>query len=147
VTGATPSRDRGLAAWREARYADALDHARAWIAAEPRSPQAHQLAGQAMARLGDPAGAARSYESAESLGGDVACAFNAGNAWMAAGDHVRAAAAWRRAAGGAVALGRHALALGKALATGASASWPPACWSRSRAATRAPTRRCGRSST
>jgi tetratricopeptide (TPR) repeat protein len=117
VTGATLLRDRGLAAWREARYADALDHARAWIAAEPRSPQAHQLAGQAMARLGDPVGAARSYESAESLGGDVACAFNAGNAWMAAGDPARAAAAWRRAAGGADALGKHALALGKALAT------------------------------
>ena len=34
ATGASPFRDRGLAAWREARYADALAEARAWIAAE-----------------------------------------------------------------------------------------------------------------
>ena len=58
VTGATPLMERGLAAWREARYADALDDARAWIAAEPRSTQAHQLAGQAAARLGDATAAA-----------------------------------------------------------------------------------------
>jgi len=116
ATGAAPFRERGLAAWREARYADALDDARAWIAAEPRSPQAHQLAGQAAARLGDAAAAALSYETAESLGGGAACAYNAGNAWMAAGDRARAIDAWRRAAADADALGRHALALGKALA-------------------------------
>lgn len=124
ATGAAPFRERGLAAWREARYADALDDARAWIAAEPRSPQAHQLAGQAAARLGDAPAAALSYETAEALGGGAACAYNAGNAWMAAGDRARAIDAWRRAAADADALGRHALALGKALA--AAGERPPA---------------------
>jgi len=108
-------RDRGLAAWHERRYADARDAARDWIAAEPRSAQAHQLAGQAAARLGDAADAARSYEAAEALGGGVACAFNAGNAWHAAGDAPRALGAWRRAAAEAAALGTHATALAKAL--------------------------------
>jgi len=117
VTGAPSFRDRGLAAWREARYADALAEARGWIVAEPRSPHAHQLAGQAAARLGDVAAAARSFETAESLGGGAACAFNAGNAWTSAGEAARAAAAWRRAAADAGALGKHALALGKALAS------------------------------
>ena len=109
-------RERGLAAWREKRYADAHDAARAWIAAEPSSAQAHQLAAQAAARLGDAAGAAAGYETAEALGGGPACAFNAGNAWKAAGDTSRAVAAWRRAAASATALGPHATALAKALA-------------------------------
>ena len=108
-------RDRGLTAWRERRYADARDAARDWIAAEPRSAQAHQLAGQAAARLGDAADAARSYETAEALGGGATCAFNAGNAWHAAGDAPKALDAWRRAAAEAVALGTHATALAKAL--------------------------------
>ena len=116
--GASPHRERGLAAWRESRHAEALAEARAWIADDPASPRAHQLAGQAAARLGDPAGAARSYETAESLGGGAVCAFNAGNAWQSAGDRALALAAWRRAAAEPGALGRHAVALGKALAAG-----------------------------
>ena len=78
-------RERGLAAWRERRYAEARDAARDWIAAEPGSPHAWQLAGQAAARLGAPAEAAADYENAETLGGGAACALNAGNAWRAAG--------------------------------------------------------------
>lgn len=108
-------RERGLAAWREQRYADARDAARDWIAAEPSSAQAHQLAAQAAARLGDLAAAAAGYETAEALGGGAACAFNAGNAWRAAGDDARALAAWRRAAAGAATLGPHAVALGRSL--------------------------------
>ncbi|HEY8245070.1 MAG: glycosyltransferase [Vicinamibacteria bacterium] len=108
-------RDRGLAAWRERRYADARDAARDWIAAEPGSAQAHQLAGQAAARLGDAADAARNYEAAEALGGGATCAFNAGKAWHAAGDAPKALDAWRRAAEDASALGTHAMALAKAL--------------------------------
>ena len=109
------ARDRGLAAWRERRYAEARDAAREWIAEEPRSAQAHQLAGQAAARLGDLADAAQSYETAEALGGGAACAFNAGNAWHAAGDADKALDAWRRAAASPAALGTHAPALAKAL--------------------------------
>jgi tetratricopeptide (TPR) repeat protein len=115
VTAAT-ARDRGLAAWREQRYADALAAARAWTEEDPASPQAHQLAGQAAARLSDAGSAARSFEIAEGLGGGAACAFNAGNAWRVAGEPARAAAAWRRASAGHESLGTNALALGRALA-------------------------------
>ncbi|MEO8485223.1 MAG: glycosyltransferase [Betaproteobacteria bacterium] len=115
MSGADSPRERALSAWREGRYAEARDATRAWVAAEPRSAEAHQLDGQAAARLGDAHGAARSFEAAESLGGDVACAFNAGNAWKAAGNREAARAAWRRAARHAASLGPHAAALAKAL--------------------------------
>jgi len=67
------------------------------------------------ARLGEAPDAAAHYEAAEALGGGAACAFNAGNAWNAAGDADRALAAWRRAARTATTLGAHAVALAKAL--------------------------------
>jgi tetratricopeptide (TPR) repeat protein len=116
VTAVPSPRERGLAAWRERRYAEARDAAHDWIAAEPGSAQAHQLAGQAAARLGDAATAARNFESAEKLGGGAVCAFNAGNAWKAAGDDAQALAAWQRAAVDVGPLGAQATALAKALA-------------------------------
>lgn len=122
------ARERGLAAWRERRYADARAAAREWAAEEPRSSEAHQLDGQAAARLGDPAGAAQSYETAERLGGGAVCAFNAGNAWQAAGERARAFAAWRRAAGDAASLGTHAPALARALAAAGDAALAARAW-------------------
>ena len=116
VIGDAAPRERALAAWRERRYAEAREAAQEWIAREPGSSEAHQLDGQAAVRMGDAAGAAHSYETAERLGGGAACAFNAGNAWHASGDGGRALAAWRRAASRGASLGPHAVALGKTLA-------------------------------
>ena len=116
------ARERGLAAWRDKRYAEAREAAQAWIADEPGSAQAHQLAAQAAVRLGDAAAAAASYETAEALGGGPACAFNAGNAWKAAGDEAKALGAWRRAAVSSASLGAHATTLASALASAGDAT-------------------------
>lgn len=121
-------RERALAAWRQRRYAEARAAAREWAALEPRSSEAHRMVGQAAARIGDAAGAARSYEAAERLGGGAACAFNAGNAWQAAGEAAHALAAWRRAAPFAVSLGAHASALARALASAGDVTLAARTW-------------------
>lgn len=113
--GNASARERGLAAFGAKRFDDALDAAREWIAAAPDAPGPHQLAGQALARLGRPAEAAAAFEAAEERGGGPACAFNAGSAWQAAGDLTRARHALHRAAAAHVELGANALALGRAL--------------------------------
>ncbi|HVN35313.1 MAG TPA: glycosyltransferase [Casimicrobiaceae bacterium] len=86
-----------LAAYREGRYADSLASARRWVSAQPADPDAHRLLAQSAFRLHDHRLAATAFEAAERVGGGVACAFNAGNAWSAAGDHPRAIEAWTRA--------------------------------------------------
>lgn len=116
MTGKPAPGQRAIEAWNEARFADVIAETREWLAHDPGAGTAHQLAGQAYARLGRFTEAAKSFESAEPLGGGPVCAFNAGNAWQASGDRSLAVQAWRRAAGGNAALGRRALALGRSLA-------------------------------
>jgi len=79
---------------------------------DPRA--ALQEAAAALAR-GDPRAAALAYERAEAFGQAAACAFNAGQAWRAAGDPARALDAWRRAARGAPALKSKAVVLARRL--------------------------------
>lgn len=110
------ARDRAFSAWTGQRFGEVIAAVSEWLAAEPASGEAYQLAGQALVRLGDPTEAAKSFENAEALGGGPACAFNAGNAWQAAGDRELAIKAWLRAADGQRALGAHALSLGRSLA-------------------------------
>ena len=128
MSAEVPPRERALAAWRERRYVAARDAAREWVALEPGSSEAHRMDGQAAARIGDAAGAARSYETAERLGGGAACAFNAGNAWQAAGEPALALDAWRRAAPLAATLGQHAAGLAKALAAAGDVALAARTW-------------------
>jgi len=107
--------ERGRAAYAAGRYEEALDTARAWIEARSEAPGPHQLAGQALARLGRPAEAALAFEAAEIRGGGPVCAFNAGSAWQSAGDLTRARHALQRAADAHASFGANALALGRAL--------------------------------
>lgn len=109
------ARERAIAALHEGRHADVLNAARDWLTRKPGAGEAYHLAGQALVQLGQSAEAARSFENAEALGGGAACAFNAGNAWHAAGDAAMATAAWRRAAAAHEGLGSHALSLGRVL--------------------------------
>ncbi|MFO1281652.1 MAG: glycosyltransferase [Burkholderiales bacterium] len=127
MSAASPAA-RAQAATRAGRHAEALAAAREWIAAAPSSPVAHRCAAQASIRLGDAGGAARAFEAAEALGGGAECAFNAGNAWRAAGEPALALAAWRRALPGAAGLGTHAMALGRALAAAGDRGAAAAAW-------------------
>lgn len=119
---------RAQAALQAGRHAEALAAAREWIAAAPSSQAAQRCAAQASVRLGDAAGGASAFESAEALGGGAECAYNAGNAWRAAGDSARALAAWRRACRDAARLGPHAMALGRALAAAGDRDAAAAAW-------------------
>lgn len=108
-------RERAFAAWNEGRYPDVVAAASAWLGRQPGSGEAYQIAGQALVRMGNTVEAAKSFENAEALGGGPVCAFNAGNAWQAAGDREMAAKAWLRAADGHAVLGQRALSLGRSL--------------------------------
>jgi tetratricopeptide (TPR) repeat protein len=77
--------------------------------------RAELIAAEAALARGETRAAAEGFERAERLSGGAACAFNAAQAWRAAGDTTRALDAWRRAASDPSSLGTRAHLLGRRL--------------------------------
>jgi len=96
--GASSSFQRGVALYREGRYAAAVIAFDQAIQGDPNSPDAFSNRGAARVRLGDVAGALDDYDRAILLTpGDSELYFNRGNATVAAGEPAHAVRDFTRA--------------------------------------------------